>query len=149
MNRRNFVVNLLAIIGAFSAVRRAVAWDLVSKEQAEAVNKVTEKDVPSPQDPKAPSIEIDAPDISKPVKAPVSIRLRFKPQAGATIDPKTFQAKYGWFDITNQILANAKFDASGLTADNAQVPSGRYRVTIRIADTNGHFGVKVIEFTVA
>ncbi|MCP3395303.1 hypothetical protein NLM27_41970 [Bradyrhizobium sp. CCGB12] len=149
MNRRSLLFTSTAAVVTFCAVIRAAAWELISKDQADAVNsKPTEREALPSQDSRAPVIKVESPNIDNPVKTPVSIRLRFTPQPGATIDPKSFQAKYGWFDITKQIVANAKVDATGLTADNAQIPPGRYRVTLQVADTSGHVGKKVIEFTV-
>jgi hypothetical protein len=101
-------------------------------------------------EPGAPKIEVEEPDASKPIKPPVTIRIRFQPQSDATIDPKTFRATYGFLalDITQRITQNAKVTSSGLVATNADISPGRYTVTLQIADNKHRVGIRTFNFTV-
>jgi hypothetical protein len=81
--------------------------------------------------------------------APVTIRVSFHPQSGATIDVMTFRVLYyGFFDITSRIVQHAVLSASGISAANAQLPSGHHQVTVQIADNMRRFGSRTFEFTV-
>jgi hypothetical protein len=152
MHRRRFAIFVLSICGSFfTVVRRVVAWDLITKKELEYENSQPRpKEILPEAEPGAPTIEVDQPDVSKPIHVPVSVRLRFRPQSGAAIDPHSFRAKYGWLgiDITDRIVANAEIDASGLTADNAEIPPGQYSVTLQISDNFRRVGTRVIDFTV-
>lgn len=101
--------------------------------------------------PGAPIIEVDQPDQTNAIRAPVDIRLRFVPQGGATIDLASFRAAYGWLgiDITNRIIEHAQINASGLFANNAEIPVEHHRVTLQIADNMRRLGTRTFEFTAA
>lgn len=152
MNRRAFVVGLLSVFASLAiALRRAAAWTLITNDEFQAESRADRPEgaAPLPQA-GSPQIEVLKPDASKPVKSPVTIRIRFRPQAGATINPATFRARYGWLgiDITDRIIAHAQIDASGLSADNAEIPPGQYSVTLEIADTVGRVGTRAFTFRV-
>jgi hypothetical protein len=155
MYRRTFILAYLSAWAAcFSIVSRAAAWELITQEELKLENSHPHPAAAPKQtgQPGAPTIEVKQPDISKPVKAPVSIKILFNPQIGAAINPKSFRATYGWLgiDITDRILAHAQINSSGLTADNADIPPGQYRVTLQIADNQNppRVGVQTISFTV-
>ena len=93
-------------------------------------------------------IEVVEPDVSKPIRSPVKIRIRFLAPQGASINPASFRATYGWFNITDRLVANAKIDASGISADNAEIPAGDYKVTLQIEDDQGRVGTHAFEFRV-
>jgi len=98
----------------------------------------------------SPIIEVDQPDVTKPIKPPVTIRVHFRPKEGATIDLTSFRVTYGWLalDITKRIMEHAHVSASGLLANNADVPAGRHRVTLQVADNMHRVGIRTFEFTV-
>lgn len=93
---------------------------------------------------------MDQPDDKKPLQAPLTIRLRFRPQGTASIDLTSFRATYGWLgiDITSRILQHAQVSTSGLFASNAEIPAGHHKVTLQIADNMRRIGVRTFEFTV-
>jgi hypothetical protein len=110
-------------------------------------------ETPTPDSrPPAPTITVEQPDARKPIASPISIRLSFQPALGANIDPKTFHVTYGFglfaIDITSRILEHATLTSSGISADNARLPSGHHRVTVQIADDHGRVGTHTFEFTV-
>jgi hypothetical protein len=90
------------------------------------------------------------PDIKGPVRAPVDIRVHFVPRPNTSIDVATFKATYGWLgiDITSRLLSHASLSASGLSADNANLPPGDHRVTLSIADSLGQVGSRTFAFSV-
>ncbi|MGH6813913.1 MAG: hypothetical protein ACREDM_16790 [Methylocella sp.] len=100
--------------------------------------------------PDAPVIEVNQPDVTKPIKPPVTIRIRFRPKEGATIDLTSFRVTYGSLgvDITKRIIEHAHVSASGLLANNADVPAGHHTVTLQIADNMHRVGVRTFDFTV-
>jgi hypothetical protein len=77
--------------------------------------------------------------------------VRFVPEAGAAIDPRSFRATYGFLgiDITARLLQHARFGGPELIADNVDVPMGSHTVTIAIADTPGHEARRTFQFSVA
>jgi hypothetical protein len=101
--------------------------------------------------PDAPAIQVISPnDPDKPIKPPVTIRVKFQPQQGARIDLKTFQALYGFFavDITSRLLEHANVTPDGIVAENVALPTGEHKVTLEVADTQGRMGSRTFRFTV-
>jgi hypothetical protein len=70
------------------------------------------------------------------VKAPFAISVLFKSQADAAIDPATFKVMYGAFkiDITSRITKFVKVTKDGFNLENAQIPSGKHRLTMQVMD---------------
>ena len=118
----------------------------IKRESTAPHNKAT----PAAAQPGAPIITVEEPNLKQQITPPLKLRITFSPQGGATIDPRTFRATYGWLgiDITHHIVAHATLSASGLVANNASVPAGSYRVTLRIADNRHRVGMSTLEFTV-
>ena len=152
MRRRAFISVLLATCTVLCAsVRPSAAWELVTREEVKRESAAPHhKAAHAAARPGAPIITVEEPDPKRRITSPVTVRVTFRPHEGATIDPRTFRATYGWLgiDITRHIVANAKLSASGLVATNASVPAGSYRVTLRIADNRHRVGMRTVEFTV-
>jgi hypothetical protein len=150
MRGRAFTFNLLATCSILCAsICPSAAWDLVTRgevkrEQSAPHNKAAHTAAQSG----APIITVEEPNLKQPITPPLTLRITFRPQGGASIEPKTFRAAYGWLDITHHIVAHAKLSASGLVANNASIPAGSYRVTLRIADNRHRVGMRTFEFTV-
>jgi hypothetical protein len=104
--------------------------------------------VPSPVG--APAIEVVEPDLSREVRSPTSISLRFKTADQVGVRPESFKVLYGAFelDITSRLLPLASISAAGITVKDAALPSGSHRLTVKIADRLGREGVQVLRFTV-
>jgi len=151
MHRRTFIFGLLAL---YATVSRAAAWALITKEEFEqslaATQPLSRGIDRTSRSPDAPTIEVNQPDTTKPIKPPVTIRIRFRPKEGAKIDLTSFRVTYGSLalDITNRIIQHAHLSASGLMANNADVPAGHHRVTLQIADNMQRVGTRTFEFTV-
>jgi hypothetical protein len=136
-----------------AAALAAGPWMLVSPEETRRSMAGGPLMIPRAMaPPDAPAIVVVAPNNpDQPLKAPVTIRLAFKPQAPARISINTFQALYGFFniDITGRLLEHAKVDANGLVAENVNIPAGDHRVTVQITDSQGRIGTRTFKFTVA
>jgi hypothetical protein len=152
MRRRAFISGLLAICSILCTnIRPSEAWELVTREEIKRESAAPHnKTVHGSARPGAPIITVEEPNPKQQITPPITIRITFRAQDGATIDPTTFRATYGWLgiDITHHIVANAKVSASGLVAKNAGVPAGSYRVTLRIADNRHRVGTHTFAFTV-
>ncbi len=151
MYRRTFIFGLLAL---YATVCRAAAWALITKEEFErdlaAAQPLSRSIHRASGPPDAPTIEVDQPNETKPIKPPLTIRVRFRPKEGATIDPTSFRVTYGslGLDITQRVMEHAHVSASGLLANNADVPAGHHRVTLQVADNMHRVGSRTFEFTV-
>jgi len=66
------------------------------------------------------------------------------------IDLTSFRATYGWLaiDITNRIIEHAQVNASGVFANDADIPAGHHKVTLQVADNMHRVGNRTFEFTV-
>jgi hypothetical protein len=152
MNRRSIIIGLAGLCASLSmSARRAFAWVLITKDESiEESKAIRPAEAPASPTPGAPAIDVLQPDTTKPIKSPVTIRIRFRSQPGAAINPKTFRAKYGWLgiDITDRLVGHAQVDASGVSADNAEIPAGQYMITLEIKDSMGRVGTCALEFRV-
>lgn len=84
------------------------------------------------------------------VKAPVAIAVQFKSQADAAIDPTTFKALYGAFkiDITSRITKFVKVTPDGFSLENAQIPTGKHRLTLQVQDEKQRLAERELRFEV-
>lgn len=132
--------------------RAALAFQLVTPQEVAEYNGDGERPrtraFPNPE---APVIEVVRPQEGQPLSAPVTIQLRFRPQAGAPINPASFQASYGAFglDITQRLLQYARVDPGGMVLENVAIPAGSHRITLKVADAAGRTGERTFRFTVA
>jgi hypothetical protein len=149
MNRRIFFLGLIA--SSYADAAKADMWSLATEEEFQRENSASLAPKPAtPSQPDAPIITVDQPDASNPVKSPVSIRISFHPQGSAAINVKSLRITYGFFgiDVTNRIVEHAQLTASGLSADNAQLPAGHHTVTVEISDSLNRTGIRTFDFTV-
>jgi hypothetical protein len=162
VHRRTLIFGLLALYATVCRAR-AAAWALITKEEFEldstaphreeslaATQPLSRSMRRTSRPPDAPIIELEQPNATKPIKPPLTIRIHFRPKEGATIDLTSFRVTYGWLalDITKRIIEHAHVSASGLLANNADIPAGRHRVTLQVADNMHRVGVRTFEFTV-
>jgi hypothetical protein len=89
--------------------------------------------------PGAPKIHVLQPSISgkKPLHNPILIELQFSSASDADIDPASFRAYYGFLriDLTERLLESVRVEKSGLKIENAEVPTGKHRLFLSIADS--------------
>jgi hypothetical protein len=148
MHRRSIIGIFLGVcVGLNTKLRSAAAWALISEDQSDEINNP--KPAAAPSTITVPVIEIIEPDMTMPIRSPVKIRIRFQAPAGASIKPESFRATYGWFDISDQLISHAaKIDALGISADDAEIPKGKYKITLHISDTKGRIGTQELNFQV-
>src|SRR5215475_7759027 len=143
---------LLIVLGLLpiSPDARAMPWRLLTREEEQRDNAAP--DVPPPPDrPPPPTITLVRPDVSRPVRNPVTIEVQFTPGPGSSIDMNSFNATYGrlGINITRRLLDHAVATPDGLTAYNVELPAGSHRVTMSIADTSGRMASRTFRFSVA
>ena len=132
---------------------QALAVQLVTKEEmlkSQKVAPVLEANA-TPQDPLAPQITlVDPESADKAIKNPFKMEVQFKPQEGAAVDIKSFQAFYGSLklDITERLMKEAVRTATGIKLANVTVPSGKHRILLRIKDSQNRLAEKEIQFKV-
>jgi hypothetical protein len=144
-----FLLVVLCFLPALSDAQ-TMAWQLITPEEERRNNSAPE--VPAPPDrPPPPTIVLVQPDISQPIRNPVTIELRFTPGTGSSLDMNSFNATYGWLgiDITRRLLDHAVKTPYGLLATDVELPSGDHRVTLSIADTSGSTASKTFRLSVA
>ena len=149
MHRRSLFLGVIA--SSYFGIRRANAWPLVTRQQLQRENAAPhEQAAPGPTQSGSPTIRIEEPDITRPVRSPVRIRISFQAAANARIVVNSLRVRYGFLgiDITRRILAHARPTASGVSVDDAELPRGRHKVTIQIADNMGRVGAKSFDFNV-
>lgn len=149
MYRRSLILGVIA--SSYFGNRRANAWPLVTRQEQRREDAAPHKQAaPGPTRADAPAIRIEEPDITKPVRSAVKIRVHFQPGANARIVVDTLRVRYGFLriDITRRILAHARPTPSGVFVDDADLPRGRHEITIQIADNMGRVGVKSFDFNV-
>jgi hypothetical protein len=142
---------LAALMLAFwtrPSVARA-PWDLVTP--AERARDRAAPHVPGPPDlPAPPEIVLLRPDISRPIRNPVTVKAQFRAGPNRAINMGSFKATYGWLgiDITGRLLEHATKTANGLSAENVEIPLGTHKITISIADTSGKTALRTFQFSV-
>ncbi len=143
----------LAIVLLLACAQQVAAVQLVTKEEmlkSQKAAPVVEANA-TPLDPLAPQITLIDPDSSdKAIKNPFKMEVLFKPQDGAAVDFKSFQALYGELklDITDRLLKEAVKTPTGLRLANVTVPSGKHRILLRIKDSQNRLAEKEIQFKV-
>jgi len=161
VHRRTLIFGLLVLYATVCRAR-AAAWALITKEEFKldstaphleeslAATQPLSRSMRRTGPPDAPTIEIEQPNETKPIKPPLTIRVRFRPKEGATIDLTSFRVTYGWLavDITKRIIEHAHVSASGLLAKSADIPAGHHRVTLQVADNMHRVGIRTFEFIV-
>lgn len=140
---------------SMSVLLPASAIQLVTKEEmirSQKAPPVVEA-AAAPADPLAPQITLVDPEANgadKVVRNPFKMEVIFKPQEGAALDFKSFQALYGSLkmDITDRLLKEAVKTPNGLRLANVNVPSGKHRILLRIKDSQNRLAEKEIQFRV-
>jgi hypothetical protein len=149
------LIKSFAVTAMMSVLFPASAIQLVTKEEmirSQKAPPVVEA-AAAPADPLAPQITLVDPETNgadKVVRNPFKMEVIFKPQEGAALDFKSFQALYGSLkmDITDRLLKEAVKTPNGLRLANVNVPSGKHRILLRIKDSQNRLAEKEIQFRV-
>jgi hypothetical protein len=150
--------NMMWALAAFTALSFTVPppdciaqapWTLITQD--EIARDRTAPHVPAvPDRPPPPTIDLLRPDLTTPLRNPVTIEVRFGAGPGRAIDMQTFRATYGWLgiNITNRLLEHAVAGPNSLLAENVDLPLGTHRITLSIADTAGKTASRTFRFSV-
>ena len=149
------LIKSLVVAASMSVLLPAGAIQLVTEEEmirSQKAPPVVEA-AAAPADPLAPQITLVDPEANgtdKVVRNPFKMEVIFKPQEGAALDFKSFQALYGSLkmDITDRLLKEAVKTPNGLRLANVNVPSGKHRILLRIKDSQNRLAEKEIQFKV-
>jgi hypothetical protein len=90
-----------------------------------------------------PQIRVLAPPLGRSLTAPLDIDVQFVPTSSAPIRPDTFRVCYiGSIttDLTKRITDRVTVSEKGLHVTGAQLPRGRHRLLLLIADEHGRLG---------
>ena len=147
---KSFVVSaLMSVLFPASAIQLVTKEEMIRSQKAPPVVEAAA----APADPLAPQITLVDPETNgadKVVRNPFKMEVIFKPQEGAALDFKSFQALYGSLkmDITDRLLKEAVKTPNGLRLANVNVPSGKHRILLRIKDSQNRLAEKEIQFRV-
>ena len=147
---RAMIASIVYVIAAFSAFP-AFGFDLITNTEfkAEQAARGRINGLRQPLSSSTlPRIEIAAPDVSKKIRSPINLEVRFSTEPPALVDPKTLQILYGALrlDITARIRKAAKITPNGIVAENATLPAGVHRLLIRVGDSAGRYAEKEVRF---
>jgi hypothetical protein len=151
MQRRTMLIGL-ALLPA-TPTQANTSWMLVTEDEYRRSHAAGPLSMPRAMpSPDGPAILVQAPaDPTQPLKPPILFRVAFQPPQGAKIDVKSFQALYGTFniDITSRLLEHCSISPNGFEAKDMAIPAGEHRVTLIIADNQGHQSTRTFRFVVA
>lgn len=85
-----------------------------------------------------PAIRVVQPDTSKEATPPLKLDVRFVPQEGRKVDLAGLKVeclKIVTIDLTDRVRPYAK--ASGIVMNEVDIPSGKHRIRVTIADDQG------------
>lgn len=147
-----YITALLFATSLAWAASGAEASQLVSEEEVRMYQSMvvpTAESLP-PDDPGAPRIVIFQPDVDKSVRSPFQIEVFFRPNDGQRIAWDTFRVYYGTFqfDITNRILPIAKIHDNSIFISHAEIPAGKHKLTLKIADEKQRVSRRDVEILV-
>jgi hypothetical protein len=153
------ILLITVLVMAYASSSLAASWPLVTQEEFRQEQKAAAAKPGTPKAERrslsvapagAPVIEVEQPDEAKPIKSPVTIKIRFRTQNGAAIDKSSLRITYGFLqiDITKRVLEHAQLTGDGLIATDAVLPSGQHNVTLQIADSKGRVTSKSVSLTV-
>ncbi len=98
-----------------------------------------------------PAIKILEPSLDKPLAPPIDIDLQFVPTTNAPIRPETFRVCYlglVTMDITKRVTDRVEVTAQGIHVTGANLPSGRHKLLLIVADERGRLARHEADFNV-
>ena len=96
-----------------------------------------------------PRIVVMSPEDGHAYAPPVAIDVRFEPAGDGAVDLGSLKVEYLKFltiDITDRVRPYVS--TAGIRIEQAELPAGRHRVRISIADLGGAVASRTLEFTV-
>ncbi len=119
--------------------------DLREDNSAPTCHSTPDNDADNPQ------IRILAPPLGRPLTAPLDLDVQFVPTSSAPIRPDTFRLCYiglVTMDLTKRITDRVTVSEKGLHVSGAQLPRGRHRLLLLIADERGRLGRREAVFDI-
>jgi len=140
---------VLAALVAFGCAATKDQALVITAEQYDAVEASGVDEEPAARgrvDPDAPVIIVETPETDSDVSTPFSVRVRFEPLDGATIDLDTLKIKYHIFDLTDEVLENMTVTGSGIVGEIDAIKPGRYKLKLSISDDRQRTGRATLRF---
>ncbi|MEA3197850.1 MAG: hypothetical protein QOF32_1902 [Gammaproteobacteria bacterium] len=119
--------------------------DLRQDNSAPTCHSLADNDADNPQ------IRILAPLLGRSLTVPVDIDVQFMPTSSAPIRPDTFRLCYIGLvtvDLTKRITDRIMVSEKGLHVAGAQLPRGRHRLLLLVADQRGRLGLREAVFNI-
>ena len=127
---------------AWNAAQPKEAKDFSTRDLREDDSSPTCHSTPD-NDADNPQIRILAPPLGRPLMAPLDLDVQFVPTSSAPIRPDTFRVCYiglVTIDLTKRMTDRVTVSEKGLHVTGAQLPRGRHRLLLLIADERGRLG---------
>ena len=127
---------------AWNAAQPKEAKDFSTRDLREDDSSPTCHSTPD-NDADNPQIRILAPTLGRSLTSPLDIDVQFLPTGSAPIRPDTFRVCYVGLvsmDVTKRITDRVTVSQKGLHVTGVQLPRGRHRLVLLIADARGRLG---------
>jgi len=99
-----------------------------------------------------PKIKVNAPS-GFALASPVTFDIEILPRDGVAPEISTLKIEYSlgpvWTDVTKRIRKHATMSGSRFQAPGAELPAGKHRLRLSIADAQGRVTAADIQFTVS
>jgi len=150
MNARLGALAALIAMLAFSSLA-GTPWSLVSPgEDARDRSAARTAETARPDVFAGPAIELVSPDVSRAVRNPVNVDMRFRAQPGLSVNMTTLRVRYGWLgiDITRRVLRHATVTHNRVFATGVDIPTGRHRLTVSVEDSATRLGSRTFVISI-
>jgi hypothetical protein len=148
MASRSIVLSValsFVLSGAFTCGRPAAAFQLIT--EAEAALPADPGEMQQRGISRGPTLVVESPRAGAGTQtSPMSLKVKFEAHGGAAIDLDSVQLTYvkrSTIDLTKRI--KPYIAASGIDAQDAEIPPGTHTIRVDVSDTRGHSSS--IEFT--
>ena len=151
MNARLGALTALIAMLAFSSLA-GTPWSLVSPgEDARDRSAPRTAQTRRPDVFGGPVTQLVSPDLSRAVRNPVNVDMRFRAQPGLSVKMSTLRVRYGWLgiDITRRVLRHATITQNRVFATGVDIPTGRHSLTVSVEDSARRLGSRTFVISIA
>ena len=151
--KRTAVLVVSALLASWSLGAADATYELINADEY-ARSLVAPDDDPEfyerAIDPLAPEIIVVQPGEASKYSPPIDIEVSFEPTAGSSIDLDTLKITYGslGINVTKRVLENATVSPAGIMSRGANLPTGKHKLTVVVADDLGRVGKRRFKFEI-
>jgi hypothetical protein len=139
----------LALLAAFINARPAVAFQLITEAEAALPADLGEVHVRGIS--RGPTLVVESPQPGAGLQSsPMKLKVKFEAHGGAAINPDSVLLTYVKkqpIDLTSRV--KPYIAASGIDAQDAEVPPGTHTIRVDVSDTRGHSNSIELTFSIA